>query len=74
MMNDLPELSFDVTDGHVWTEEMYKDAGPVMGGGGGRGASAPNFFVNFKDLLRKRCFQPPHFESLVSPPPSPISK
>ena len=35
--------------------------------GRGRGASAPHFYGNFKELLRKRCFQPPHFESLFSP-------
>ena len=23
-----PELTFDVTDGHVWTEVMYKDGKP----------------------------------------------
>ena len=42
-------------------------------GEGGRGAEAhspPNFFGNFKELLRKRCFQPPHFETLFTPPPS----
>ena len=46
----------------------------ARGGRGAEGASAPpppHFFGNFKELLRKRCFQPPtsgHFESLVSPP------
>ena len=45
----------------------------ARGGGGAGGASAPppHFFGNFKELLRKRCFQPPHFESLGSPPPPP---
>ena len=36
--------------------------------GPAEGEGAPHFFGNFKELLRKRCFQPPHFESLVSPP------
>ena len=50
----------------------------ARGGGGAGRASAPpppthtHFFGNFKELLRKRCFQPPsplpHFESLFSPP------
>ena len=40
--------------------------GPRRGRAGG--ASAPQFFGNFKELLRKSCFQPPHFESLFSPP------
>ena len=38
------------------------------GGAGGGGLQPPIFFGNFKELLRKRCFQPPHFESLISPP------
>ena len=40
-------------------------------GQGGFSLPPPHFFGNFKELLRKRCFQPPpppHFESLVSPP------
>ena len=40
-------------------------AGPAEGGGGGGGGSAsPHFYENYKELLRKRCFQPP------SPPPN----
>ena len=35
---------------------------------GGGGVKPPHFFGIFKELLRKRCFQPPHFESLFSPP------
>ena len=42
--------------------------GPGEGPGGG-GLQPPHFFGNFKQLLRKLCFQPPHFESLFSPPP-----
>ena len=42
--------------------------GPRRGRGWG-GLQPPHFFGNFKELLRKRCFQPPHFESLFSPPP-----
>ena len=38
------------------------------GGGAGGGLQPPHFFGNFKELLRERCFQPPHFESLVSYP------
>ena len=38
---------------------------------GGGGAKTPHFFENYKELLRKKCFQPPHFGSLVSPPPPP---
>ena len=38
------------------------------GGGAGEGLQPPHFFGNFKELLRKRCFQPPHFKSLFSPP------
>ena len=54
-------------------------AGPAEGEGqGGFSLPPPNFFGNFKELLRKRCFQPPppHFESLFKPPPppSPLSK
>ena len=45
-------------------------AGPALGKGQG-GLQPPHFFGNFKELLRTRCFQPPHFESLVSPPPPP---
>ena len=44
--------------------------GPAEGEGLG-GLQPPHFFGNFKELLRKRCFQPPHFESLFSPPPPP---
>ena len=51
------------------TSLEIKDQGPRRGRG--TGASAPHFFGNSKELLRKRCFQPPHFESLVSPPPPP---
>ena len=42
----------------------------VRGGGGAGGAEAPppHFFENYKELLRKKFFQPPHFESLVSLP------
>ena len=40
----------------------------ARGGGGAVGASAPHYFGNFKELLRKRCFQQPHFESLFNPP------
>ena len=49
---------------------MYNVASRARGGGGagGGGASAPHFFENYKELLRKKCLQPPHFESLVSPP------
>ena len=43
--------------------------GPRRGRGrGGLQPPPPHFFGNFKELLRKGCFQPPHFESLVSPP------
>ena len=46
------------------------------GGAGGGGFTPPpphtHFFENYIELLRKRCFQPPHFESLASPPPSPL--
>ena len=43
--------------------------GPTEGGSrGGFSPHPPFFFGNFKELLRKICFQPPHFESLVSPP------
>ena len=45
MMNDLPELSFDVTDGHVWTEVIYKDAGPAEGEG--QGGFSPPLFCKF---------------------------
>ena len=62
------------------SEEEQSGAGPAEGEGQG-GASAPpppHFFGNFKELLRKRCFQPPpspppHFESLVSPPLSEVA-
>ena len=44
-------------------------AGPAEGEGlGGLQPPPPHFFGNFKELLRKRCFQPPHCESLFSPP------
>ena len=42
----------------------------VEGQGGEGGFSYPSFLEILK-LLRKRCFRPPHFESLVSPPPPP---
>ena len=43
--------------------------GPRRGRGwGGFSPPPPHFFENYKELLRKKCFQPPHFESLVSPP------
>ena len=38
------------------------------GWGGFSPPPPPTFFGNCKELLRKRCFQPPHFESLFSPP------
>ena len=41
------------------------------GAGGGGLQPPPHLFRNFKELLRKRIFQPPHFEPLVSPPPPP---
>ena len=41
--------------------------GPRRGKGWG-GLQPPHFFGNLKELLRKRYFQPPHFESLFSPP------
>ena len=40
----------------------------ARGGEGAGGLQPPHFFGNFKELLRKRCFQLPHFESLFSPP------
>ena len=47
--------------------------GPAEGEGleGLEGLQPPHFFENYKELLRKKCFQPPppHFESLVTPPP-----
>ena len=47
-------------------------SGPVEGEGLGGGRFSPppppHFFENYKELLRKKCFQPPHFGSLVSPP------
>ena len=44
-------------------------SGPAEGEGlGGIQPPPPHVFGNFKELLRKRCFQPPHFESLFSPP------
>ena len=46
------------------------------GGRGAGGLQPHHLFENYKELLRKRCFQPPppspphtHFEPLVSPPP-----
>ena len=39
--------------------------GDERGEGGGR-LQPPHFLKNYKELLRKRCFQPPHFEPLVS--------
>ena len=42
-------------------------SGPAEGEGLG-GLQPPHFFENYKELLRKKCFQPPHFELLVSPP------
>ena len=50
-----------------------KLSGPAEGEGLG-GLQPPHFFGNFKELLRKRCFQPPHFESLFAPPPPPTFK
>ena len=44
------------------------NAGPAEGEGLGGLQPPPHFFGNFKELLRKRCFQPLHFESLFSPP------
>ena len=44
--------------------------GPAEGEGAA-GASAPHFFGNFKELLRKRCFPPPpppHFQSSSAGP------
>ena len=46
--------------GKSWT-------GPAEGEGQG-GLQSPHFFGNFKELLRKRCFHAPHFESQFSPP------
>ena len=37
----------------------------------GRGASAPHFFENYKELLRKRCFQTPPPLWVTSQPTSP---
>ena len=42
--------------------------GPAEGEGQGGLQPPPHFFGNIKELLRKRCFQPPHFEPLASPP------
>ena len=42
--------------------------GPAAGEGQGGLQPPPTFFGNFEELLRKRCFQIPHFESLISPP------
>ena len=42
------------------------------GGAAGKGASAPppppHIFKKLKKVTEKEWFQPPHFESLVSPP------
>ena len=46
---------------------LYQNHGG--GGAGGASAPSPHFFGNFKELLRKKVFSAPHFESLVSPPP-----
>ena len=48
-------------------------SGPAEGEGLGE-LQPPHFFGNFKELLRKRCFQPPLFESLFAPPPPPTFK
>ena len=42
--------------------------GPRRGRGWGGLSPPPHFFENYKELLRKKYFQPPHFESLVSSP------
>ena len=54
----------------VWSGFNMPNSGPAEGEGLG-GLQPPHFFGNFKELLRKRCFQSPHFESLFSPPPPP---
>ena len=48
-------------------EFLLKISGPAEGEGQGV-LQPPHFFRNFKELLRKICFQPPDFESLFSPP------
>ena len=52
--------------------------GPRRGRGWGASAPPPppppHFFGNFKELLRKRCFQPPHFQSSsAGPETTPLS-
>ena len=53
-----------INEAELFTPQGYR----ARGGGGAGGALAPHFFENNKELLRKKSFQPPHFESLVSPP------
>ena len=52
----------------VYSTVFVELPGPAEVGVAGEASSPPHFFGNFKELLRKRCFQPPHFESLVRSP------
>ena len=54
----------------VWSGFNMANSGPAEGEGLGGGLQPPHFFGNFKELLRKRCFQPPHppFWVTIQPP------
>ena len=81
MSRILPTKSLQLTCyfNHVFGYQI-EDSSCVRGlnlrarGGGGAGGGGlhppPHFFGNFKELLRKRCFQPPHFQSSSAGPES----
>ena len=46
----------------------------ARGGGGAGGLQPLHFFGNYKELLRKRCFQPPHFQSSSAGPDQPVTQ